>query len=253
MPRPRITSAFSWSKFEQSVLDVFTEALNRLANEPFLSQGEEPINLELYWKCVEVHREFERAQRSLPFFIWFNPTNQPEPDDTIRSERLLKRPDFACGLTNPQAADFRKSQVTYCLECKRLGVAAGKWVFTENYCEHGMLRFRQTAHSYAKGASSAAMIGYAQSMPEDDLLTEVNTHAATRTVPSLSRAALAWVAKGVTALSQSPLTRQFDPADIQLRHLWLDLRQMTFIPPPPKPKVLKKKRKKKKKSTATKK
>lgn len=240
MPRPRITPAFNWSKFEQSVLDVFSEALNRLASEPSLPQGEEPINLVLYWKCRQVHLEFMQAQKSLPFYIQFNTTNQPQPDDTVRSQHLLKRPDFACTLTNPQAADFSKTQVSYTIECKRLGTATGKWIFTENYSEHGMLRFRQSAHSYAKGATSAAMIGYAQSMPDDDLLQEVNAHAAARTVPSLSRAATAWATKGVSVLDQDPLTRQFDPNPIQLRHLWLDLRQMTFIPPPPKPKTPKK-------------
>src|SRR5438105_1190778 len=125
MPRPRITPAFSWSKFEQSVLDVFTEALNRLANEPSLPQGEEPINLVLYWKCWKVHHEFMQAKKSLPFVIFFNTTNQPEPDDNVRSQRLLKRPDFACAMANPQAADYLKSQVTFWLECKRLGTAAG--------------------------------------------------------------------------------------------------------------------------------
>lgn len=248
MHRPRISAAFSWSKFEQSVLEVFTEALSRLASEPSLPQGEEPMNLRLFWTCIKVHHEFMEAKKTLPFFILFNTTNQPEPDDTVRSQRLLKRPDFSCALTNPQAVDFLKSQVMYSLECKRLGTAAGSWIFTENYSEHGMLRFRHTAHSYAKGASSAAMIGYAQSMQEDDLIKEVNAHAAARSVPSLSRAAAAWVTKGVTALDQHPLTREFDPTPIRLRHLWLDLRQMPFVPPPPKlktSKINKKKRPKK--------
>jgi hypothetical protein len=235
MPRPRITPDFNWLRYEQAVLDVFTEALNRLANEPSLPQGEEPINFELYWKCRKVHHEQLQAERSIPFFILFDSTNQPQSDDTVRSRRLKKRPDSGCALTNSQAIDFKKSQIVYSLECKRLGVAAGKWVFTVNYSEHGMLRFQQANHSYAKGSSSAAMIGYAQSMPEDDLLHEVNVHATARTIPSLSKAATAWAAKAVTPLDQRPLTRDFDPALIKLRHLWLDLRHMMFTAPPPTP------------------
>jgi hypothetical protein len=248
MPRPKITPAFNWTRFEQAVLNVFSEALQRLANEPSLPQGEEPINFELYWKCRKVHYEQMQAKKSIPFFILFDSTNQPEPDDSVRSLRLKKRPDFACALTNSQAIDYQKSQVIYSLECKRLAFATGRWVFTRNYSEHGMLRFRRVNHSYAKGASSAAMIGYAQSMPEDDLLKEVNSHATARTIPSLSRAAAAWAAKAMTPLDQGPLTRDFDPSPIQLRHLWLDLRHMTFTVPPANPATKSKKKKSAKKA-----
>jgi hypothetical protein len=245
MPQPTIIPAFNWSRFEQAVLDVFTEALNRLAAEPSLPQGEESINLALFWMCRRVHHEQLQAKKSIPFFILFDSTNQPEPDDTVRARRLKKRPDFGCALTDSQAIEFEKRQVMYSLECKRLGTPAGNWIFNENYSEHGMLRFRQANHSYAKGASSATMIGYAQSMPEDDLLDDINAHAAVRAIPSLTKAAVAWAAKAVTPLDQRPLTCDYDSASIQLRHLWLDLRHITFIAPPPKPPLAKKKSKKK--------
>jgi hypothetical protein len=79
-------------------------------------------------------------------------------------------------------------------------------------------------------------------MPEDDLLDDVNVLATARMIPSLLKAATAWAAKSVTVLDQGPLTRDLDPAPIQLRHLWLDLRHMTFIAPPPKPPSTKKKK-----------
>ena len=232
MPRPTITATFNWMRFEQAVLSVFTEALNRLANVPSMTQGEESINFELYRMCRQVHLEQLHAKKSIPFFILFDSTNQPEFDDTVRSHRLRKRPDFGCALMNPQATDLRNSQVTYWIECKRLGHATGKWIFTENYSAHGMLRFRQSNHGYAKGSSSAAMIGFAQSMQEDTLLEEVNKHAAARAIPSLSKAGVAWAARAVTPLSQDLLTRDFGPTPIQLRHLWLDLRHVTFTPAP---------------------
>ncbi len=96
MPRPTFTPALNWPKYEHAVLDVFTEALNRLAQEPSLPQGEEPMNLALYWKCREVHLEKLHAKQSIPFVIDFDANNQPEPDDTAESRRLKKRPDFAC-------------------------------------------------------------------------------------------------------------------------------------------------------------
>lgn len=234
MARPRILPALTWPKYEKAVLDVFIEALNRLGQGSILPQGEEPMNLQLYWKCREVHHEQLQAKKSIPFVINFDSTNQPEPDDTSESRRLKKRPDFSCALTDEQAVDFRKSQIRYSLECKRLGTAAGQWIFTENYSEHGMLRFRQTDHAYAKGCASATMIGYVQGMTDDTLIKEVNEHAAARRIPSLSKAATAWAAKTVTQLGQAPLVRDFEPTPVQLRHLWLDLRHCTFTPPPPK-------------------
>ena len=236
MARPQLPPALTWTKYEQAVLAVFTEALRRLAERPKLPQGEEPINLALYWLCLEVHLERLKAQKSIPFVVDFDSTNQPEPDDTAESRRLKKRPDFACAITNEQAPDFRRSQIRYSLECKRLGRAEGGWVLNENYSERGMLRFIQTDHGYAKGCSSAAMIGYMQNMEPDDVLGEVNDFAQRRTIPSLSRAAAAWAAKNVTRLSQNQLTRNFDPNPLQLKHLWLDLRHCTFEKPPPKSK-----------------
>lgn len=235
MLRPTFTPALNWSTYEQAVLDVFTEALNRLGQQETLPQGEEAINLELYWKCREVHLEYLRANKSIPFVIDFDSTNQPEPDDTANSRRLKKRPDFACALTNEQAIDVQSSQIRYTLECKRLGTASGKWAFTENYSEHGILRFRKSDHSYAKGSTSATVIGYVQNMSDDELLKEVNEHAKARNIPSLSMAATSWATKTVAQLNQNPLVRDFDPTPIQLRHLWMDLRHCTFTLPPSKP------------------
>jgi len=248
MATPRLSSAMTWPKYEQAVLAVFTEALRRLAQTPKLPQGEEPINLVVYWLCRGVHLEQLKARMSIPFVIDFDSTNQPEPDDTAESRRLKKRPDFACAITDEQAPDSRSSQIRYSLECKRLGQAEGSWVLNENYSERGMLRFVQTDHSYAKGCSSAAMVGYMQNLDPDKILTEVNGLAQQRNMPSLSRAAAAWAAKNVTQLSQNPLTRDFDTNPLQLNHLWIDLRHCKFEMPPPKPKTAATKKAKKKAS-----
>lgn len=234
MSRPRFSSALNWPNYERAVIDVFTEALNRLAAEVNLPQGEEPINLHVYWKAREVHLEHLRARKSFPFVIDFDSTNQPEPDDTSDSRRLKKRPDFSCALTNAQAADFRCSQIRYSLECKRLGSAEGSWILTRNYCENGVLRFRKPEYGYAKGCTSAAMIGYVQTMNNDDLLDEVNSYAKEHTIPSLSTAATKWATKSVTTLHQDPVTREAASDSIQLRHLWIDLRHVKFTRMPPK-------------------
>ena len=255
MVRPRLNTALTWQKYEQAVLAVFAEALRRLAGRSTLPQGEEPINLELFWICREVHFEQMQAKQSIPFFILFDSTNQPEPDDTADSRRLKKRPDFGCALTDEQAPDARSSQLIYWVECKRLGRAEASWALNANYSEHGMLRFTRAGHGYAKGCSSAPMIGYMQNMEPDDVLTEVNGHAAARSIPSLAKAATAWVEKDVTELSNQ-LMREFVADPLDVNHLWVDLRHCTFEKPQKVVATRRKaasKRKKHRKTTARKK
>lgn len=210
-------------------MEVFTEALRRLAQLQQLPAAEEPINLELFWLALKAHHDLLNSpQGSMPFSILAETTNQPEPDDSARSARMKKRPDFSCIIKNPQAADFRKSQVFYYLECKRLGNAIPNWVFNENYAEHGVTRFVHLNWQYAKGCESATMIGYLQNMAPNTVLTEVNAAAAPRGLPSLQRAAANWAAQGVTPLSQPALTRTFVATQFQLGHLWVDLRHCQF-------------------------
>jgi|GEM_PF-2703732 len=232
MPRPSLAAAMTWDKFENAVLEVFTEALRRLAKFKRLPAAEEPLNLELYWLARQFHHELLRSQKaSIPFAIIPDSTNQPEPDDSARSKRLKKRPDFSCILNNPQEADFRKSQASYNLECKRLGNAEGNWVLNENYSEHGMQRFVHESWLYAKGCPSATMIGYLQNMAPEDVLVEVNSNSASRGLPSLSMAAASWAARGVTPLSKPTLSRPAGQTHIQLGHLWVDLRHCVFDVP----------------------
>jgi len=235
MTRPRLSAALTWLRFEEAVHAVFTEALRRLANSTQLEAAEEPINYALYWLSREVHHEMLKSQQgSIPFAIMFDSTNQPEPDDTVRCSRLRKRPDFGCIITDSQAADFRRAQIGYHLECKRLGKAEGNWILNENYSEHGMCRFMREESGYAKGCASAAMIGYMQNMEPGDILTQVNSFADKREIPSLSKAAAAWATKDVTRISQAPLNRTFDTSPVQVSHFWIDLRHCKFEKAQPK-------------------
>ncbi len=229
MARPRLSTALTWPRFEKAVHAVFTEALQRLGEFERLPKSEEPINLELYWLARKVHQELLLSEEgNLPFTINSDSTNQPEPDDSARSPRLRKMPDFRCTMIDAQAEDYRRSQVNYYLECKRLGMAEGKWILNENYSEHGIARFMRTDWGYGKGCTSAAMIGYVQNMEPDEILRDVNTHAVSRSIPSLTRAATGWVTRNITCISQPPLLREFDTNRVQLYHFWMDLRHCQF-------------------------
>src|SRR5205807_1507238 len=139
-----------------------------------------------------------------------------------------KRPDFTCLMTDSQAASHLTYQIKYYLECKRLGTAQGNWVFNENYSVHGINRFTHNDLQYGKGSSTACMVGYMQNMPPADVLTEVNTHATARSIPSLTLAAAGWAAKKASKLSQPAMSRAFEATQIRLSHLWVDLRHCTF-------------------------
>ena len=140
---------------------------------------------------------------------------------------MKKRPDFACMLKDLQAKNFKSSQITYFVECKRLGIPENKLVFNSLYSEKGIARFISVEHQYAKNCPSASMIGYIQNMEPDNILTEVNKFAKVRSVLSLTKAAAAW-ATDVTRVSQLPLSRHFDTTKIQLTHFWVDLRKCKF-------------------------
>ena len=237
MSNPRISLALSWEKYEHAVQGVFFEALQRLAAMPKLAKAEIPLNLEVLWIAHRVHQEQFLAGRCMfDFTIHTDSTNPPEPDDSALSARLRKRPDFICAIKDMQARDFRRSQVTYGIECKRLGKMEDGLEFNDLYSKKGISRFLTDEHQYAKGCPSASMIGYLQDMDPDTVFDEVVKFSATRSIPSLVKAAMGWANKSVTLLSQPPLDRTFAPGDpIRLHHYWVDLRHCKFTVPSASP------------------
>jgi hypothetical protein len=246
VPRPLLYAIITWDSLQESVLAVFTEALRRLAARSVLPRTEDPINFELYRLAREVHLERQRAKvGDLPFFISRESASQPEPDDTVRSGRLEKIPDFSCLITNPQATDPSLFQLCFYIECKRLGQAVGTWNLNANYSANGIRRFTHLDWQYAKGCAAALMIGYIQNMEPDDVLSEVNAGGAALAFPPLSKRGTAWQPQNVYPLDQVPLTRTFPPPQFPLIHVWVDLRGCTFQDPlPSRPKSVKKKKKK---------
>jgi hypothetical protein len=252
--RPKLSNILTPERFETAILAVFREALRRLAAVTKHIRHEKHLNFALCRLADEVHWELIQSQQTYPFVILTESANQPEPDDVADSPRLEKYPDFTCAMTNEQATAQDHFRIRYYLECKRLGKAEGTWILNKNYSAEGMIRFRVTESGYGKGCPSATMIGYMQNtMTPDEILTEVNGHAATLTIPTLDRGSNPWVEGGATELSQLPLTRDFDQNPIRLHHLWVDLRHCTFEDPPPKAAVrTKKKTTKKRKQLKTK-
>ncbi len=255
MARPLLTAAITWSRFEKAVHAVLIEALRQLATYSHLPNGEEARNLWLHWLAVKAHHVIANSpEGSLPFSIIWDGKSQPEPEDSLGDSRLLKRPDINCQLFNQQAANPLLSQWKYYTECKRLGPPEDGLVFNSLYSEKGITRFTTAEHAYAKGCKSAAMIGYLQMMPPEDILNEVNQFAAVRNIRPLTLAAKGWRQEAANCLTQDELNREFETTKVRLTHYWIDLSHCVFdVPagqppgsafpdrPPPKPKKPKKK------------
>lgn len=236
MARPSLTVAITWSRFESAVQEVIIESLRRLASYRNLPNGEEPMNLWLHWIFVKTHHAIANSPKgSLPFNVSFDGRSQPEPDDASGDSRLLKRPDFSWLLFNQQAPDPLLSQLKYYTECKRLGAPEAGRPFNDLYSGEGISRFTTNEHAYAKGCQTASMIGYIQTMDPDAILEEVNKSGKDRGIPSLARAANAWLTGQANRLKQAPLDRQFETTQVELAHFWIDLRGTKFDIPPGQP------------------
>lgn len=228
MPRPNLFNIGTWGTFEQFAIEFFTEALRLLAKKNPLPQQEDPLNRKLLTCCRSALHALRRAGKGVPCNVMYEANNQPVANDTTRTARIGKRPDFTVDMHDPQEEKVESAYLFFTVECKRLGTAAGNWVFNENYTLNGVLRFQDRTWGYGKGYPSGAMIGYIQSMAPNDVLTEVNQQGALSSVATIVQTA-AWVARDVTRLDGQSITRVFQVSPFTIHHLWLDIAQKKFV------------------------
>lgn len=231
-----------WPSFVDKVQDLIRSGLEGLAADA-AADGlavlcENDLNRQLFFRMKRIAAARHKVLLSLsprpPLrreHTWnLNPileaNNQPSPDDAERTPRESKRPDFQWSVQDDEAEDLDRSTRTYVVECKRLGQAAGSWVFNTNYVDHGVRRYVDSAHLYGKDDFGGAMIGYVQSMNVAKIWTEVD-----RQIKSAGLAAL----PQPTPVSGSPvlhfashyLSRMDAMSPFHLHHVWVDLRLPT--------------------------
>ena len=217
-----------WASHEQRVLGVFILALQMLREEKNLPAKENQINKVLALKTRDANLRLAREQRLTHLPMW-EAQNQPQSEEDLGSEWVKKKPDFQCQLSDETDDDPKTAYRNYCIECKRLGQppAAG-WILNENYVTSGIVRFVEASHSYGKGATSGAMIGYIQSMDPNDILREINEHIrlmAHHPIPPLSFMSVRSFKEGIAQIIQHLVRREVSPSSFDLRHLWVDLRR----------------------------
>lgn len=214
-------SADLWSKHEAFYCKAFLRALELLRSVPTLPVDEIGLNRQLYACLLKANRELDPDGSYPPPVV--ECCNQPDFDESSRSQRENKRPDFTWGFADPHESDYLKSAKQFIVECKRIGNSQRlKWVLNRNYIQHGILRFIEPTWAYARRFPSAMMVGYWQNMEWGQLLADINQFADDDDVPPLI---LISDGSALTLVKlQHSLTRAFPISPFRLDHLWVDLR-----------------------------
>jgi hypothetical protein len=216
----------TWGNHENRVMEVCTAALNLLCREDGLSSEEVDINRKLYFLIHRASRALHAKNMGLPSPPSFDASNCPDADDEDRATREGTRPDFSFGFYDDQEADPDKSAKFFVVECKRLGLPSGSWIFNKNYIRRGVNRFIDPESGYGKSVRSSAMIGYVQSMVPSEILAEVNRECEQNQLPVINLSG-EWKEGAVSQLEQLLTRLQISPRLFRLHHIWVDLRQRT--------------------------
>jgi hypothetical protein len=226
MNQPRITAIDLWANHEARVLEIFSLALKMLKNESFLPDKEDALNRKLLFCVHRANRVLSADNRGLNSPPFYEAQNQPDADDKTRAEREDKKPDFQWGFYDHQEINPDKSAKYYVLECKRLGSPTNpNWIFNKNYISNGVCRFTKPEWGYAKSSRSGAMIGYIQSMRIEEILQEVNNCAQQASLSTIALSEDNPRDSAVSRLDQRLDRPEVHLTPLDLRHLWVDLRQ----------------------------
>jgi hypothetical protein len=222
MTRPSLftQSESLWSKREARFVAIVERALLLLRAMSSLPRNETELNRKLYFCLLQASRELFPNEELAPVCEC---NNQPDPDDSSRASRELKRPDFQWAFLDRYESDPNRSSRQFVVECKRLGAPErADWIFNLNYTDHGIVRFRSKIWGYGRGAASGLMIGYWQSMDFNDLVIDVNGPCTAQGFPALTTTH-APSPDGLARLDHA-WDRTFDQTPFRLGHVWADLR-----------------------------
>jgi len=223
------SASILWQRHEELILEVFVRALKMLCLEKNLPDAENRINETLYLKARLMYFKLPSKQRPAFFGLFLEPQNQPQTEKDVGEKFLLKKPDLKWRLENKLDPDPYTAIKDYDIECKRLGRPLRRdRVLNEDYVKKGILRFLNVEHSYGKGMTLGAMIGYVQNMEFKDILKEINQciiQIQTHNIPSIKFSAKKNSRKEVIETAQKLYRTEISPSSFNLRHIWVDLRK----------------------------
>ncbi|MCP5102516.1 MAG: hypothetical protein GY950_04015, partial [bacterium] len=212
------------NKFKKLYLDVFSTALQQLAETDSVSGDEDAISerliLILRKVCFNIYRSGNREVRTP---IWEVPI-QPVTEDELKGGKSKKRPDFTCKCVNPWADSPEEQEMSFHVECKRLGSPTSpSWILNKNYVKNGIKRFDCKTHEYGKRAPSGMMIGYIISLTPKEIEAEVNGYQK-KYVPGYADITFISDAIALFQAHQEIERKNLYPVQFELIHLWIDLR-----------------------------
>lgn len=203
-----------WSRHEALYCGVFLEALKRLSGLAGIKGNEDGISQEMVPVLVNVCFELTKSKGvEIRPPVWEGPIHGNK-----------KRPDFTCFFINALAVSPRYFQLSFHVECKRLGhPTSATWVLNKNYVENGICRFDSLSHQYGKGATSGMMIGYIISMEPEEIQREVNAFQ-DNVCAGNPKLEFDFENEAPFRAEQHMRRASVEPESFRLIHIWSDLR-----------------------------
>src|ERR1700704_1677198 len=120
MARPSLftQSQSLWGKREARFIAIVERALILLRSMDALPRTETELNRKFYFCLLNASRELFPNEQLAPICEC---NNQPDPDDSSRAARELKRPDFQWVFLDRYENNPNRSSRQFVIECKRLG------------------------------------------------------------------------------------------------------------------------------------
>jgi len=203
-----------WGNHEELYISIFTEALEQIEITEKQSLNENIISEAL---CPILNQISFQKKAKTP--DWEKPI-QPILENELKGGKKNKRPDFTCSLVNKFADCQEMHEISFQIECKKLGENKGTWNLNKNYVNDGILRFDSKEHEYGKRALSGMMVGYMIDMTPDKILDDVNNNIS----GNLSKLKFLFTKK-VVSFEQQLTRNNIEPKKFKIIHNWVDLRK----------------------------
>lgn len=211
------TSVDLWERHRVRCLALLREALAALDPGP-AGESEAELNDRLYKALLTAHHAAELAGFPHLSVVVAEGQNPTVGGDLVGAPRGRKIPDFYWAYIDHLSAEPTDCARQFVVECKRIAPPTPDWEFTARYVHSGIRRFIDEEHGYGKMTAAGAMVGYLQSMPDDEAEEKVAEVLAGAGLPALSRTP---AMTGLVELTQT-LVRTVPESPFQLTHHWVE-------------------------------
>ncbi len=206
-----------WQNHEKLYYSIFKKALEQLNITNELRKDEDAISEALSPVLRKICYEYNiKHKQDIRMPVWEAPIS-PQNNTGLKGGKKRKRPDFSCNFIDPFATSFETHEVSFHIECKRLGKTKGSWNLNKNYITDGINRFNLKSHEYGRSVPSGMMIGYLVNLSSKQIVDLVNNYLPSQ-LPKLSFN----FSSKVVSCEQKLSRQKVKPKRFKLIHLWAD-------------------------------